>query len=103
MGKMKEKFLNDQEKAAQDAIDAFLDEDYHLEKYYNSLKPEDSCDCNNDCPCEGEPVAMEELVKNHNDWWDSLSEEEKQKLYEEKSGADDEYINYWLKKDNESK
>ena len=87
MGKMKEKFLNDQEKAAQDAIDAFLDEDYHLEKYYNSLKPEDSCDCNNDCPCEGEPVAMEELVKNHNDWWDSLTEEEKQKIADEAQAA----------------
>ena len=49
------------------------------------------------------PTTMEDTVKNHNDWWDSLSEEEKQKLYEEKSGVDDEYINYWLKKDNESK
>ena len=41
MGKMKEKFLEDQEKALQDAIDAFIDDDYQLEEYYASMKPED--------------------------------------------------------------
>ena len=36
---MKEKFLKDQEKALQDAIDAFMDDDYQLEEYYASLQP----------------------------------------------------------------
>ena len=40
MGKMKEKFLEDQEKAIQNAIDAFIDDDYQLEEYYTSLKQE---------------------------------------------------------------
>ena len=34
---MKEKFLEDQEKAINDALDAFHDDDYQLEEYYSSL------------------------------------------------------------------
>ena len=62
MGKMKEKFLEDQEKAIQDAIDAFMDDDYQLEEYYTSLK-------------------QEEVQANHDAWWNSLTEEQKQQLY----------------------
>ena len=62
MGKMKEKFLEDQEKALQDAIDAFMDDDYQLEEYYTSLK-------------------QEEVQVNHDAWWNSLTEEQKQQLY----------------------
>ena len=62
MGKMKEKFLEDQEKAIQNAIDAFIDDDYQLEEYYTSLK-------------------QEEVQANHDAWWNSLTEEQKQQLY----------------------
>ena len=62
MGKMKEKFLEDQEKAIQDAIDAFMDDDYQLEEYYTSLK-------------------QEEVQAQHDAWWNSLTEEQKQQLY----------------------
>ena len=62
MGKMKEKFLEDQEKVIQDAIDAFMDDDYQLEEYYTSLKQEES-------------------QANHDAWWNSLTEEQKQQLY----------------------
>ena len=62
MGKMKEKFLEDQEKAIQDAIDAFMDDDYQLEEYYTSLK-------------------QEEVQANHDAWWNSLTEEQKQQVY----------------------
>jgi len=88
MGKMKEEFLNNREKEIiQEAIDAFMDDDYQLEEYYASMEPKE---CNGDCDscqCSTEPVTMEELVKNHNDWWDSLTEEEKQKIADEAQAA----------------
>ena len=80
MGKMKEKFLEDQEKALQDAIDAFMDDDYQLEEYYASMKPEDCC--GNSCHCEGESVTQEESQANHDAWWNSLTDEQKQQLYD---------------------
>ena len=80
MGKMKEEFLNNREKEIiQDAIDAFMDDDYQLEEYYASMKPEDCC--GNDCHCEGEPATQEESQANHDAWWDSLTDEQKQQLY----------------------
>ena len=70
MGKMKEEFLNDREKEIiQEAIDAFMDDDYQLEEYYASMKPEDCC--GNDCHCEGEPATQEESQANHDAWWNS--------------------------------
>ena len=66
MGKMKEEFLNDREKdIIQDTIDAFMDDDYQLEEYYTSLK-------------------QEEVQANHDAWWNSLTEEQKQQLYNDK-------------------
>ena len=55
-------------------------------------KLEENCDCNNDCPCKGEPVTMEEKQSQHDDWWNSLTDEEKQKLYEEAEAAEKERI-----------
>ena len=77
MGKMKEKFMEEQEKALNDAIDAFMDDDYQLEEYYASMKPEENCDCDDNCPCKGEPATQEEKQSNHNDWWNSLTDEQK--------------------------
>ena len=91
MVKMKEKFLEDQEKALQNAIDAFMDDDYQLEEYYASMKPEDCC--GNDCHCEGEPATQEESQANHDAWWNSLTEEQKQKLYEEQEAYEKDRIN----------
>jgi len=92
MGKMKEEFLNNREQEIiQEVIDAFMDDDYQLEEYYASLKPEDDC-CGNNCHCEGESPTQEEVDKNWNDWWDSLSEMDKEKLYNEQKEAE-EYFN----------
>ena len=75
MGKMKEEFLNDREKEiVQEAIDAFMDDDYQLEEYYTSLK-------------------QEEVQANHDAWWNSLTEEQKQKLYEEQEAYEKDRIN----------
>ena len=38
------------------------------------------------------PVTQEEKQSQHDDWWDSLTDEEKQKLYEEAERAEEECI-----------
>ncbi len=46
-----------------------LDDEYHYEEWLKS---------------QGyKPVTMEETQAQHDAWWDSLTEEQKQKLYEE--------------------
>ena len=37
-------------------------------------------------------VTQEEIQSNHDDWWNSLTDEEKQKLYEEAERAEEERI-----------
>ena len=86
MGKMKEEFLNNREKEIiQEAIDAFMDDDYQLEEYYASMKPEDCC--GGSCHCKGEPATQEEVQAQHDAWWNSLTEEQKQKLYTDQEEA----------------
>ena len=50
-------------------------------------KLEENCDCNNDCPCKGEPATQEEVQVNHDVWWNSLTNEQKQQLYDDKEKA----------------
>ena len=38
------------------------------------------------------PVTQEEKQSQHDDWWDSLTDEEKQKLYEEAEAAEQDRI-----------
>ena len=66
MGKIKEKLLND-DSFLEDAMDNYLDDEYH----YNKSKE----------------VTMEEIQKNHDDWLNSLTEEEKQKIADEAQAA----------------
>ena len=74
MGKIKEKFLEDQEKAINDALDAFHDDDYQLEEYYSSLGKT--------------PTTQEESQANHDAWWNSLTDEQKQQLYDNQEQVD---------------
>ena len=77
MSKIKEKFLNDQS-FLEDAIDDHLDDEYHYEEWLKS---------------QGyKPVTMEETQAQHDAWWDSLTEEQKQKLYEEVEAAEQDRI-----------
>ena len=69
---MKEKFLEDQEKAIKDALDAFHDDDYQLEEYYASLQPGEA---------EFTAASQEEVQAEHDAWWNSLTDEQKQQLY----------------------
>ena len=55
-----------------------LDDEYHYEEWLKS---------------QGyKPVTMEETQSQHDDWWNSLTDEEKQKLYEEAEAAEKERI-----------
>ena len=90
---MKDKFIKEQERLVNEAVEAFMDDDYQLQEYYDSLKTDDSCGCNNDCPCMGEPATQEEVQANHNDWWDSLTDEQKEQLYKDHQEAEDYFNN----------
>ena len=75
MGKMKEEFLNDREKEIiQEAIDAFMDDDYQYQEYLNTLAESMGYS-------RPKPVTMEETQAQHDAWWNSLTEEQKQQLY----------------------
>ena len=74
MGKMKNKFMEEQEKLVNDAVDAFADDDYLYQEYLNML----SLRMGHGTP---KPVTMEDTISEHDAWWDSLTEEQKQQLY----------------------
>ena len=89
MGKMKEKFMEEQEQLIREAVEAFVDDDWQYQEYLNSL---------------GKAISQKESQANHDAWWSSLTDEQKQQLYNDKEEADDEYLNHWVKKsDNASR
>ena len=71
MGKMKEEFIKFQNENP-DMSDAEYQDWLHSQGY--------------------KPVTQEEKQSQHDDWWDSLTDEEKQKLYEEAERAEEERI-----------
>ena len=89
MGKMKEKFMEEQEQLIREAVEAFVDDDWQYQEYLDTL---------------GKAISQKESQANHDAWWSSLTEEQKQQLYNDKEEADDEYLNHWVKKsDNASR
>jgi hypothetical protein len=50
-------------------------------------KIEEECGCNDDCPCKEEPVTQEDIQTNYDDWWNSLTNEQKQQLYNDQEEA----------------
>ena len=74
MGKMKEKFMEEQERLINEAVEAFMDDDYQYQEYLNSLAERMGYG-------KPKPVTMEETQKQHDAWWNSLTEEQKQQLY----------------------
>jgi len=77
MGKMKELFIQQRNEQMTDMSDA---------EYQDWLKSQDDC-CGNDCHCEGESATQEEVQANHDAWWASLTDEQKQQLYDDKEEA----------------
>ena len=88
---MKEIYMEEQQRLINEAVDVFMDDDYQLEEYYASMKP----------------ITEEESQANYDAWWNSLTDEQKQQLYldqtESNIESNEEYLNHWLKKDNESR
>ena len=72
MGKMKDKFIKEQERLVNDAVEAFMDDDYQYQEYLNSLAERMGY---------GRSITIEESQANHDAWWDSLTDEQKQQLY----------------------
>ena len=74
MGKMKDKFTEEQERLVNEAVEAFMDDDYQYQEYLNSLAERMGYS-------NPKPVTMEETQAQHDAWWNSLTEEQKQQLY----------------------
>ena len=74
MGKMKNKFMEEQERLVNEAVEAFMDDDYQYQEYLNSLAESMGYG-------KPKPVTMEETQAQHDAWWNSLTEEQKQQLY----------------------
>ena len=80
MGKMKDKFLEEQERLVNEAVEAFIDDDYQYQEYLNTLAESMGYS-------RPKPVTMEETQAQHDAWWNSLTEEQKQKLYTDQEEA----------------
>ena len=78
MGKMKDKFIKEQERLVNEAVEAFMDDDYQYQEYLNSLAERMGY---------GRSITIEESQANHDAWWDSLTDEQKQQLYIEQEEA----------------
>ena len=90
MGRMKDKFTEEQERLVNEAVEAFIDEDYQYQEYLNTLAESMGYS-------GPKPVTMEETQAQHDAWWNSLTEEQKQQLYndqEESFKLTIEEINY---------
>ena len=74
MGKMKDKFTEEQERLVNEAVEAFIDDDYQYQEYLNTLAESMGYS-------RPKPVTMEETQAHHDAWWNSLTEEQKQQLY----------------------
>ena len=58
----------------ENAVENFLDDDYQYQEYLNSLAERMGYS-------NPKPVTMEETQAQHDAWWNSLTEEQKQQLY----------------------
>ena len=69
MGKMKEKFMEEQEQLIRSAVESFVDDDWQYQEYLDEI---------------GKSISQEESQANHDAWWTSLTDEQKQQLYDSK-------------------
>ena len=56
-------------------------------EYQDCRKSQDDDCCGGDWHCEGESTTQEEVQANHDAWWNSLTDEQKQQLYNDKEKA----------------
>ena len=74
MGKMKEKFMEqqEQEQLISEAVNVFMDDDWQYQEYLIE---------------QGKAVSQMESQANHDAWWDSLTNEQKLQLYVDQEDA----------------
>ena len=56
----------------------------------NTMSDTDDDCCGGDCHCEGESATQEDKESEHDAWWNSLTDEQKQQLYEEQESYEKE-------------
>ena len=80
MGKMKEIFMEqqEQERLIREAVEAFIDDDWQYQEYLKT---------------QGKSISQKESQANHDAWWDSLTDEQKQQLYIDKEEAEKHFNN----------
>jgi len=74
MGKMKEKFMEEQEQLIREAVEAFVDDDWQYQEYLDEI---------------GKSISQKESQANHDAWWSSLTDEQKEQLYNDKAEVDE--------------
>ena len=79
MGKMKELFMKMQ---TEGYFDNMSDAEY--QDWLNSQKP----------------ATQEDKESQHDAWWNSLTDEQKQQLYFNQTEADKDHINHWIKRED---
>jgi hypothetical protein len=80
MGKMKEKFLDEQQRADAEMQNQFIDDGY--------------C-CGNECGCHvqrmQEQQEMEQNTAEYDAWWNSLTDDQKENIFDEQDASEKEY------------
>ena len=73
---MKELFMEQQEqdRLIREAVEAFMDDDWQYQEYLKT---------------QGKEISQKESQANHDAWWDSLTDEQKQQLYNDKAEVDE--------------
>jgi hypothetical protein len=72
MGKMKEIYMEEQERLIREAVEAFVDDDWQYQEYLKT---------------QGKSISQKESQANHDAWWDSLTNEQKLQLYVDQEDA----------------
>ena len=83
MGKMKEKFLDEQQQANFDLQDRMIDDDY--------------C-CGQECGCHEENEANASAAA-YDTWWKTLSNEQKEELFKDRDDSEKEVLDQMLDSD----
>jgi len=77
MGKMKEKFLDERQRAEDEMQNQYLDDDY--------------C-CGQACGCHEQRMGeIEQNTVEYDAWWNSLTDNQKEEIFNEQDASEKEY------------
>ena len=80
MGRMKEKFLDEQQRKDAEIQNQYLDDDY--------------C-CNQQCECHEENEANTNAAE-YDAWWDSLTNSQKEQLFKDRAASEKEMVDQMI-------